>query len=1061
VLSRILAFSIERKGLVVLLSLALLAAGLFAFSRLPIDATPDLTNTQVQVLTSCPSLGATDVERLVTAPIERVMTGIQGMSQLRSLSRAGVSVVTIVFDDDVALDHARARVLERIARARESIDRRYGVPEVGPQSTGLGEIYQFELRGEGRTVRELRTLLDWEVSPRLRQVAGVVEVSAFGGELRTFEVALDPRRMVSLGVSVTDVTSALERAHRIAGGGVIQRGPEGLLVRAEGLVTSVSDLARTPIRTSREGSILIEHVGLAREAPMLRWGAASRDGRGEIVVGIVMMLAGENARAVAQAVDREVRTINGTLPSGVRIEPFYDRTELVNKTLTTVGKSLLEGGVLVVAILLVLLRSARIGLVGAAMIPLSMAGAMLGMRAMGLSGNLMSLGAIDFGLVVDGAIILLENAVHHLAHKSEELGRPLTQEEQDQVVLEASQEVRSATAFGELVIALVYVPILALEAVAGRMFRPMALTVLFALATAFVLSLTLVPALAAWVLPARVVDVPSPILVWSQRLYKPLLERLVARPAIALASALAVVALGVAIGSRMGTEFVPRLDEGALVLEVQRPPSTSLRESVRQAGELERIVRRFPEVQSVIAKTGRPEVATDPMGPEQTDLHVALWPRARWPAPQEPAELVRRMRAALDTAIPGVIISFSQPIEMRTNELVSGVRADFAVRVYGDDFATLSRIGQSVSRALSRVRGAADLRMDRVEGMPALRARVDRAALARHNATTEEALDALEAIGGITVGEVFDGERRFPLRVRMAGADAMTPDDIERIPVRLRSGALVALSELARVERIHEPVVINREGARRRLIVQANVRGRDLASFVVEAQATVLREVSLPKGYRLEWGGQYENLVRARTRLSVVIPATLALIVLLLYSTFGEWRSAWLIFANVPLAVTGAVFALAARKIPWSVSVMVGVIALFGIAVLNGLVLVMQIRQLEARGMTAKDAAITGALRRLRPVLMTALVASIGFVPMALATGEGAEVQRPLATTVIGGLVTATALTLLVLPALVAWVGPPKKRKHLDVQEEQEAAPPSAEAAANDLATHERSKDGA
>lgn len=1039
-LSRILAFSIERKGVVVLLATALFLLGLYSFSKLPIDATPDLTNTQVQVMTSSPSLGATDVERLVTAPIERAMTGIQGMTQLRSLSRAGVSVVTVVFDDDVPLEHARTRVLERIARVKESIPARYGVPEVGPQSTGLGEIYQFELRGDRKTIRELRTLLDWEVSPRLRQVTGVVEVSAFGGELRTFEVALDPRRLVALGVSVTDVTTALERAHRIAGGGVIQRGPEGILIRAEGLVTSVSDLARTPIRASREGTILVEHVGAAREAPMLRWGAASRDARGEVVVGIVMMLAGDNARSVAQSVQQEVERINRTLPAGVRIEPFYDRTELVNKTLKTVGKSLLEGGVLVVAILLLLLRSARIGFVGAAMIPLSMAGAMIGMRAMGLSGNLMSLGAIDFGLVVDGAIILVENAVHHLAHQSEALGRPLTQEEQDKVVLEASQEVRSATAFGELVIALVYVPILALEAVAGRMFRPMALTVLFALATAFVLSLTLVPALAAWVLPARTVDVPSPILVGISRVYKPLLERLVARPALAVGGALIVLVIGIALGTRMGTEFVPRLNEGAIVLEVQRPPSTSLPESVRQAREIERIIRRFPEVQTVVSKTGRPEVATDPMGPEQSDVHIALWPRERWPAPRDPADLVRRMQAALDVVIPGVIISFSQPIEMRTNELVSGVRADFAVRVYGDDFATLSRVGQRVSRALSRVRGAADIRMDRVEGMPALRARINRDALARHNATTDEVLDTLEAIGGITVGEVLDGERRFPLRVRMQNADELTPGQIERIPVRLGSGALVSLSELATIERVNEPVVINREGARRRLIVQANVRGRDLAGFVEEAQATIERDVHRPDGYRFEWGGQYENLVRAKRRLAVVIPATLALILLLLYATFGEWRSALLIFVNVPFAVTGAVFALASRSIPWSISVMVGVIALFGVAVLNGLVLVMQIRQLEAKGATPIEAATQGALRRLRPVLMTALVASIGFVPMALASGEGAEVQRPLATTVIGGLVTATLLTLLVLPALVAWVGPPAKRARKDAGEAEPEA---------------------
>lgn len=1027
-LARIIAFSIERKGLVVLLSLALLIAGLFAFAKLPIDAVPDLTNTQVQVLTSCPSLGATDVERLVTAPVERAMTGTPGAVQLRSLSRAGVSAVTVVFDDEVPLDAARQRVLERLARAREAIPSRYGVPEVGPQSTGLGEIYQFELRGEGRSIRELRTMLDWEVAPRLRQVTGVVEVSAFGGELRTLEVALDPRRMVAMGVTVSDVTSAIEGAHRIAGGGVIERGPEGVLLRAEGLIATAQELGQTPIRARPEGALLVEHVGRAREAPMLRWGAASRDARGEVVVGIVMMLAGDNARTVAHAVEAEVAKINETLPRGVRIEPFYDRTELVDKTLRTVGRSLLEGGVLVVAVLLLLLRSARIGFVGAAMIPLSMAGAMLGMRAMGLSGNLMSLGAIDFGLVVDGAIILVENAVHHLAHRSEELGRPLTQREQDQVVLEAAQEVRSATAFGELVIALVYVPVLSLEAVAGRMFRPMALTVLFALATAFVLSLTLVPALAAWVLPAKTEDHPSPIIVWIQRGYEPLLRRLVERPALALVVALVVLAAGVAVGARMGTEFVPRLNEGSLLIEVQRPPSISLRESVRQAQQIESILRRFAEVETVVSKTGRPEVATDPMGPEQSDVHVALYPRDRWPGSKDVADLVRRMQAALDRAIPGVIVSFSQPIEMRTNELVSGVRADFAVRVYGDDLATLSRIGARVQRALAKVRGAADLRMDRVEGLPAMRARIDRDALARHRATADEVLDALEAIGGVTVGEVLEGDRRFPLRVRVEDAESMSVEELGRLPIRLRSGAIVSLSELARIERVSEPVTINREGARRRLVVQANVRGRDLAGFVEDAQRAVLTDVRPPPGYRLEWGGQYENLVRARNRLALVIPATLALILLLLYSTFGEWRSALLIFANVPVAVTGAVFALASRGILWSISVMVGVIALFGIAVLNGLVLVMQIRQLEERGAAPKDAATQGALRRLRPVLMTALVASIGFVPMALATGEGAEVQRPLATTVIGGLVTATLLTLLVLPSLVAWVGPPKAR---------------------------------
>ncbi|MDP3277781.1 MAG: CusA/CzcA family heavy metal efflux RND transporter [Deltaproteobacteria bacterium] len=1023
-LAWILRASIAHKGVVLAGAIALLLAGMYSFWRLPIDAVPDLTNTQVQVLTSCPSLGALDVERLVTAPVERALTGISGATELRSISRAGVSVVTVVFDDDVALSDARQRVIERMPRARDTVSSRYGVPEVGPQSTGLGEIFQFELRGNGQSIRELRTLLDWEVIPRLRMVSGVVDVSPFGGEQRTLELALSPQRMSALGVSTREVSSALESGHRIAGGGVLQRGGEALLVRGEGLIRSPEDLAATPVRTSATGVVLLGHVGTAREAAMLRWGAATRDGRGEVVVGIVMMLAGANARQVANEVRGEVARINETLPNGVRIEPFYDRTVLVNATLKTVGKALVEGGVLVVAVLLVLLRSARIGVVGALMIPLSMAGALMGMRALGLSGNLMSLGAIDFGLVVDGAMILLENALHHLAHESEQKGRALTQPERDSVVLHAALEVRSATAFGELVIALVYVPILSLEAVAGRMFRPMALTVLLALGTAFVLSLTLVPALAAWVLPARAVDRPSFAMTWIERGYTPLLRVMVARPALALSLALGLVVAGSVLGARMGTEFVPRLDEGALVLEVTRPPSTSLAESVRQATYIEQILRRFAEVETTVCKTGRPEIATDPMGPEQTDVHVALRPRDQWPAPRDPAALRARMQAALDLAIPGTLVSFSQPIEMRTNELVSGVRSDFGVRIYGENLDTLARLGARVSRVLGRVRGAADVRMERVEGMPVLRLRLDRVALARHRATADEVLDAMELLGGITVGEVLEGERRFLLRIRLENASELDRSQLERLPLRLSSGALVSLGELAAIERVHEPVLINREGGRRRLIVQANVRGRDLSGFALEAQRAVLAEVSRPAGYRFEWAGQYEHLARAKARLSVVIPVTLALILLLLYATFGEWRSALLIFANVPVAVTGAVFALSSRGIAWSVSALVGVIALFGIAVLNGLVLLTQVRQLEAQGISSRDAATQGAIRRLRPVLMTALVAALGFVPMAFATGEGAEVQRPLATAVIGGLITATALTLWVLPALVAWVGP-------------------------------------
>jgi len=799
----------------------------------------------------------------------------------------------------------------------------------------------------------------------------------------------------------------------------------GLVVRGDALVTSLDDIGAIVV-ASRDGApITVRQLGDVRLAPMLRQGAATRDGRGEIVAGMAMMLQGENSREVSRAVQAAVDELNRTLASGVRIEPFYDRTTLVTQTLHTVAKNLVEGGLLVVVVLFVLLRNIRAGLLAAAVIPLAMLGAFVGMHAAGLSGNLMSLGAIDFGLLVDGAIILLENAVHHLAEERVRLGRPLDRGERDAVVLHSALEVRSATAFGELIVALVYVPILALEGVEGRMFRPMALTVLLALLGAFVLSLTFVPALASLLLPASAVDRPSPVITGLRRVYSPALEATLRHPRLTVAAvAFAFVGTGL-LASRLGSVFIPRLDEGAIIIETNRLPSTSLEESVRQSAYMERVLREFPEVRTVVTKTGRPEIANDPMGVEQSDVYVILKPRDAWPAPIDHEALIGRMETRLHDVIPGVTFAFSQPIEMRMNELVSGVRSDFAVKLYGDDLKTLARIGEEIGRVLERVRGAEDVKVDRVRGLPVLRIRPNRAALAAHGASASDALDAVETVGGVTVGDVLDGRRRFALRVRLAPDLRGDLDAIRRLPVAtstLQGGALVPLQELAHIETVDEPLVISREATDRRLIVQANVRGRDLGGFADEAQAAIERRVSLPPGYRIAWGGQFENLRRAKARLSVVVPLALALIVTLLFFTFRSLPPALLILLDVPFAAIGGVLALVVCGLPFSISAEVGFIALFGVAVLNGLVLVAQIRHYRQEGRAVDEAVREGAQRRLRPVVTTALVASLGFVPMALSQGAGAEVQRPLATVVIGGLLTSTLLTLLVMPSLYAWI---------------------------------------
>jgi len=1015
----LIAFSLRHRALVFLLTALLVGAGLHALRELPIDAVPDVTNVQVQILTSSPGLGPVEVERFITVPIESALSGLPDTTEVRSLSRFGLSVVTVVFQDGVDIYFARQLVQERLASARESIPPGYGTPELGPLSSGLGEIYQFEVKGEGLSAMELRGVLEWQVSPRLRAVPGVVEVNAFGGELKTYEVQLAPAKLAAYGLSLQRVFQALEENNANAGGASIARGPEQVLIRGEGLVESLEDVGDIVLASSPQGvPVLVRHVAEVRFAPQVRQGAVTRDGRGEAVTGIVMMRLGANSRDVVERVKHAVEAIRPTLPPGVTLDTFYDRTDLVKKTLHTVAGNLIEGGLLVIVVLFLMLRDLRAGLLVASAIPLCMLCAFIGMRALGISGNLMSLGAIDFGLIVDGSLIIVENAVRHLARQAHALGRPLTREERTAAVYRAAVEIRGAAAFGEVIIAVVYLPLLTLSGVEGKMFRPMAITVLCALAGAFVLSLTLVPALASLFLSRQAQERESPIVRGARRLYTPALAWCQARRKTVVGAAVGLVGVSLAVVPLLGTEFIPRLDEGALALQAMRVPSVSLEESVRQTGLIETVLKRFPEVVTVVSRTGRAEIATDPMGVEVSDIYVMLTPPERWTTADGREGLIAAMQRALEREVPGNVFSYSQPIELRVSELLSGARSDVALKLYGEDLDELKRTGDRLAVALARVPGAADVKAEQVAGLPVARVQIDRREIARYGINVRQVLDAIETLGGKQVGTVLEGQKRFALQVRFAAAAREHVEQLERLPITSPSGQLIPLAQLARVVVEEGPAQVSRENLQRRLTLEANVRGRDLGGFVREAQEVVAREVRLPPGYWLEWGGQFQNLESASRRLALVVPLTLFLILVLLYGTFDAVRPALLIALNIPFAVTGGVFALGVRGMPLSISAAVGFIALFGVAMLNGLVLVSAIRKARQEGLSQADAIQEAAQARLRPVLTTALVASLGFLPMAFATGAGAEVQKPLATVVIGGLLSSTLLTLLVLPTV-------------------------------------------
>jgi cobalt-zinc-cadmium resistance protein CzcA len=1030
-LERIIAAAIRFRWAVMAAVVLLCAIGIWSFNRLRIDATPDITNVQVQINSEAAGFSPQEAEQRVTFPVETAIAGLPGLQYTRSLSRYGLSQVTAVFADGTDIYFARQLINERLQGARSQLPEGV-VPEMGPIATGLGEIFMYTLEAEpgarkadgtAYTAEDLRTLQDWVIRPQLRNTPGVTEVNSIGGYERQYHVTPLPERMSAYGLTLNDVVQALDRNNANAGGGYIERYGEQYLVRVSGQAAGIGDI-NAIIVTNRGGIPIriadVADVGMGEE---LRTGAATENGK-EVVLGTVFMLAGENSRVVAKAAAERLAEAAKALPAGVAAKAIYDRTDLVERSIWTVEKNLLEGALLVILILFLLLGNVRAALITAAVIPITMLMTITGMVEAGVSGNLMSLGALDFGLIVDGAVIIVENCLSRFGQAQHEKGRLLTREERFSVAALATSEVIRPSLFGVLIIALVYVPIFALTGVEGKMFHPMAITVVMALTGALILSLSFVPAAVALFVTGKVEEKESPIMVRARGLYEPALAFALSRSKLVVAAAIALFALAGFATTRMGTEFVPNLDEGDIALHALRIPGTSLTQAISMQSALEARLKRFPEVERVVAKIGTAEVATDPMPPSVADTFVMLKDRSEWPNPRKPkAELVREMQEAAE-AIPGNNYEFTQPIQMRFNELLSGVRADVAVKLFGDDLDTLHELGEAVEKVAGSIEGAADVSLEQVTGLPVLQITPDRPALARLGLNVGDVQDVVSiSIGGAQAGQIFEGDRRFPIVVRLPEDIRNRADEIGRLRIPLPAdGAgprgFVPLEDVAKVEVVIGPNQISREDGKRRVVVTANVRGRDLGSFVRDLREKVEAEVTLPAGYWVSYGGTFEQLISAAQRLRLVVPAAMLLIFALLYALFRSAKDAAIVFSGVPLALSGGVAALLIRGLPLSISAGVGFIALSGVAVLNGVVMLSFIRQLRGGGLMLDDAVREGALSRLRPVLMTALVASLGFVPMAFNVGAGAEVQRPLATVVIGGVISSTLLTLLVLPAL-------------------------------------------
>jgi len=1014
-LTRIIELSLVHRGLVIILTMLTAAAGLYSAVKLPIDAVPDMTNVQVQVVTNAGSLSPIEVERYVTYPVETTMGGLPKVEELRSVSKFGISVVTIVFQEGTDIYRARQLVAERLPEAASKIPPGYGSPGVGPLTTALGEVLQFEVRSDRHSPMELRTMLEWEISPKLRQVRGVTEINTHGGYYKTFEVQPDPDRMTSYGISMNLLFQRLQNNNSTSGGGYVIHHGEQRFIRGVSLLKDEKDIGAVVVRRETDGTaILVRDIASVCIAPMTRQGAVTRDGRGEIVTGLVMMLIGENSRDVVSSAKERLKEIETTLPKGVRLEVTYDRAALIARTLKTVLTNLTEGGMLVVIVLLLMLGNLRAGIIVALAIPLSMLFATNVMLATGVTASLMSLGAIDFGMVVDSSVIMIENCIRKLSHDNGDASR-------EEIILNAAVEVRKPTMFGELIIAVVFLPILLLEGMEGKLFRPMAMTVLFALGGSLILSLTFMPAMAFYFLPKKMDERDVFLVRVAKWFYVPIVTQTIKHPMVTVATALTVFVVSIPMARHLGAEFMPRLEEGDLLVEAVRLPSATLESSIEMSTQIEKLLKKFPEVRTIFSKTGRPEIANDVMGVHQTDVWVLLHPVHSWPTAKSRDRLIEEMSAVLKSNVPGVAFGFTQPIEMRVDELVAGVKADVAVLLYGDDLEVLGAKGKEIEAVLRTIPGSADVKADFQANLSALTIETKPEALAQYGIDAQAILDVVSSLGGHPVGLVFEGRARYPIMVRVPKMWREKLSLLEQVPVTESGGQTVPLKELADIRLEETPPTIEHEGNRRRTFVSANVRGRDIASFVTEAQKTVSEKVSLPAGYEIRWGGDFENLQSASLRLAIIAPVVLVIIMLLLHTSLGSLRLACLIFLAVPMAASGGVIALYLREMPFSISAGVGFIALFGVAVLNGLVWVSAAENLRSTGMDLAAVSHQTALIRLRPVLMTALVASLGFLPMALSTSDGAEMQRPLATVVIGGLITSTLLTSLVIPCIYPW----------------------------------------
>ena len=1055
---KLIRAAIEHRWLVLLAVIGMAAVGVFNYQKLPIDAVPDITNVQVQINTQAPGYSPLETEQRVTYPIETVMAGLPNLEQTRSLSRYGLSQVTVIFKDGTDIYFARQLVNERIQEAREKLPS--GItPALGPISTGLGEIYLWTVEakdgakkpdGMPYTATDLREIQDWIIKPQLRNVPGVTEINSIGGYAKEYQISPIPERLASLGVTLQDIVTALDRNNGNVGAGYIEKRGEQYLVRAPGQVKTLEDIGNVILSSAGGVPIRVRDVadvGLGRE---LRTGAATDNGR-EVVLGTVFMLIGQNSRTVSQAVDKKMVEINRSLPEGVHAVTVYDRTVLVDKAISTVKKNLLEGAILVIVILFLFLGNIRAAIITATVIPLSMLFTFTGMVHYKVSANLMSLGALDFGIIIDGAVVIVENCVRRLAHAQAHQGRPLTRAERFHEVFLASKESRRALLFGQLIIMVVYLPIFALTGVEGKMFHPMAFTVVAALVGAMILSVTFIPAAVALFIGHRVSETENFLVVQAKRWYGPLLDRVMAAKAVMLAAAAVAVVLCGLIATRMGSEFVPSLNEGDFAIQALRIPGTSLSQSVAMQQQLEATLKaKFPEIDRVFARTGTAEIASDPMPPNISDGYIMLKPVSEWPEPRKSRDELLAAIQEVVGKVPGNNYEFSQPIQLRFNELISGVRSDVAVKIFGDDMDVLNKTGEEISSMLQKIPGASEVKVEQTTGLPMLTVNIDRQKASRYGLNVADIQDAVAtAIGGREAGTLFEGDRRFDILVRLPESLRNDLDSMKRLPIPLPRGTggtgsaegrtnFIQLAEVASFELAPGPNQVSRENGKRRIVVSANVRGRDVGSFVADAEAA-LAQVKIPTGYWTSWGGTFENLQSATQRLQIVVPVSLLLVFLLLFAMFGNVKDGLLVFTGIPFALTGGILALWLRDIPLSISAAVGFIALSGVAVLNGLVMISYIRSLREDGTPLDEAIREGALTRLRPVLMTALVASLGFIPMAIATGTGAEVQRPLATVVIGGILSSTVLTLLVLPILYRLAHRP------DEQEEDVTAEPAHE----------------